>query len=258
MRCKGRRLVHTVQQFALCGVGLAVSLSSLWAEPHPSVRQDVERTAKRVYGRPISASRFQAFPIGVFDSGTGGLTVLEQILRIDTFDNRTGRFRPEGDGIPDFENESFVFLADQANMPYGNYPVVGKVDFLDDLILRDVQFLLGGRYFGTAETAAPRLETRPVKAVVIACNTATAYGLTDIQETLQASGVTLPVVGVIDAAAQGAVEVFADQIPGAVGILATKGTVISGAYPAAIRKAARHTGRDRLITVVQQGALGLA
>ncbi|NOX55235.1 MAG: Asp/Glu/hydantoin racemase [Planctomycetes bacterium] len=255
-RCRGSSFA--VRRLAIGVVAIAVLLPPAWGEPHSRVRRDVQRTARSVYGQPIPPDYFRSFPIGVFDSGTGGLTVLEQILRIDTFDNRTGKLRPGGDGIPDFQQESFVFLADQANMPYGNYPVVGKADFLDDLILRDLQFLLGRRYFDTAEASEPRGDKLPVKAVVIACNTATAYGLTDIQQTLERAGVALPVVGVIDAAAEGAVEVFADQIPGAVGVLATKGTVLSGAYPAAIRKAARQAGRDRLISVVQQGALGLA
>ena len=58
-------------------------------------------------------------PIGVFDSGTGGLTVLEKMLSLDHFDNITGQ---EGrDSILDFAGEHFIYLADQANMPYGNY-----------------------------------------------------------------------------------------------------------------------------------------
>ena len=58
-------------------------------------------------------------PIGVFDSGVGGLTVLEAIKAHDRHHNLTGA---EGaDGVPDFAGESFVYFGDQANMPYGNY-----------------------------------------------------------------------------------------------------------------------------------------
>ena len=44
-------------------------------------------------------------PIGVFDSGTGGLTVLEAMLNLDAFNNKTGK--PGADGKPDFEKEFF-------------------------------------------------------------------------------------------------------------------------------------------------------
>jgi glutamate racemase len=74
-------------------------------------------------------------PIGVFDSGTGGLAVLKAILTIDAFDNRTGQPLPSGDGQPDLAGQSFIYLADQANMPYGNYPNVGRQRFLEDLII---------------------------------------------------------------------------------------------------------------------------
>ena len=63
-------------------------------------------------------------PIGVFDSGTGGLTILQAILTLDAFNNKTGK--PGGDGVPDFSNEAFQYLADQANMPYGNYAAANK------------------------------------------------------------------------------------------------------------------------------------
>ena len=58
-------------------------------------------------------------PIGVFDSGTGGLTVLEAMLSLDAYNNTNGL--PGADGKPDFNSEFFEYLADQANMPYGNY-----------------------------------------------------------------------------------------------------------------------------------------
>ncbi len=65
-------------------------------------------------------------PIGVFDSGRGGLTILQAILTLDAFNNKTDI--PGGDGIPDFSNEAFQYLADQANMPYGNYAVANKAN----------------------------------------------------------------------------------------------------------------------------------
>ena len=85
----------------------------------------------------------KALPVGVFDSGTGGLTVLEKILTLDAFDNRTGA--PEPDGLPDFASEDFQYLADQANMPYGVYDAQGNAALLRRLVKDDARFLLGDR-----------------------------------------------------------------------------------------------------------------
>ena len=52
----------------------------------------------------------KGLPIGVFDSGTGGLTVLEAMLTLDAFNNVTGK--PGADGKPDFDKEYFQYLAD--------------------------------------------------------------------------------------------------------------------------------------------------
>ena len=164
-------------------------------------------------------------PIGVFDSGVGGLTVLEALKAHDRHDNRTGK---EGaDGVPDFAGERFVYFGDQANMPYGNYSAAGRTDFLRELILRDVLFLLGRRY---AQGAKP-----PVKAIVIACNTATAYGLEDIRTAVKAWGIPVIVIGVVEAGAQGLAETT-EGAQGGVAVLATVGTCASNAYPKAIAK----------------------
>ncbi len=164
-------------------------------------------------------------PIGVFDSGVGGLTVLEALKSHDRHDNRTGK--AGADGVPDFAGERFVYFGDQANMPYGNYSAVGGTDFLRELILRDVLFLLGRRH---AQGAKP-----PVKAIVIACNTATAYGLEDIRAAVKAWGLPVIVVGVVEAGAQGLAETAGDS-QGGVAVLATVGTCASNAYPKALAK----------------------
>jgi hypothetical protein len=67
----------------------------------------------------VAAAVADNAPIGMFDSGVGGLTVLEQMLAMDLYDNATGERHP--DGRPDFERERFVYFGDQANMPYGDY-----------------------------------------------------------------------------------------------------------------------------------------
>jgi glutamate racemase len=164
-------------------------------------------------------------PIAVFDSGVGGLTVLEALKAHDRHHNQTGA--DGADGVPDFAGESFVYFGDQANMPYGNYSAVGRTDFLRELVLRDALFLLGRRQ---ARGSKP-----PVKAIVIACNTATAYGLEDIRAAVKAWGLPVIVVGVVEAGAQGLAET-AGGAQGGVAVLATVGTCASNAYPKAIAK----------------------
>ena len=190
-------------------------------------------------------------PIGVFDSGIGGLTVLEALLTIDVFHNNT--LQPGADGHPDFENEHFVYFGDQANMPYGNYPASGKTDYLRELILKDALFLLGGRWFPSAEKP-PRSDKPPVKAIVIACNTATAYGLQDIRDALAAWKLPVIVIGVVEAGARGVLDAKRD---GSIGVLATIGTCASEAYPRTITRALGLAGRS-VPVITQLGSAGLA
>lgn len=196
-------------------------------------------------------------PIGVFDSGVGGLTILEALLTIDQHQNATGQ--PGGDGIPDFQNEQFIYLGDQANMPYGNYAAAGREDYLRQLILKDAVFLLGRRYWPEADAVNPLEDKPPVKAIVIACNTATAFGLDDVRAALRRWDVPIPVVGVVEAGAESVVRTLPREGParGTIAVLATTGTCASNAYPRAITRAAGQTGR-RAPSVWQQGSLGLA
>ncbi|WP_206026331.1 aspartate/glutamate racemase family protein [Roseimicrobium sp. ORNL1] len=192
-------------------------------------------------------------PIGVFDSGIGGLTVLEAILKLDSFSNKT--LQPGADGIPDFAGEKFIYLGDQANMPYGNYPSQGREDYLRELIVKDMVFLLGKRYHGAE---GPRLDKPAVKAVVIACNTATAYGIDDMRAALKAWNLDVPVIGVVEAGARAVVEQLPSEgTPPIVGVLATVGTCASNAYPKAIARAAGLAGKP-VPRVIQQGSVGLA
>lgn len=198
----------------------------------------------------------KALPIGVFDSGIGGLTVLAAILELDAFNNITGE--AGADGRPDFENERFVYLGDQANMPYGNYPSEQKVDFLRELILKDVVFLLGERYWLSATEEMPRYDKPPVKAIVIACNTATAYGLETVRAALEQWGVPVHLVGVVEAGADGAIQAITKSGKGgAVAVLATVGTCKSEGYVRVVTKSAGEAGIEPP-TVIQQGCLGLA
>ncbi len=195
-------------------------------------------------------------PIGVFDSGIGGLTVLEAIFALDAFNNDT--FNPGSDGRRDFENERFMYLGDQANMPYGNYAAVGKEAFLRELIVKDAIFLLGRRYWPSNVASKPVYEKPPVKAIVIACNTATAYGLEDLRAAMNAWNIPVIVVGVVEAGARGVSEGIApsDGRCG-VAILATTGTCSSMAYPKAINTSVGLAGK-RIPELIQQGSVGLA
>ncbi len=195
-------------------------------------------------------------PIGVFDSGIGGLTVLEAILSLDAFNN--DNLRPESDGRLDFANERFIYLGDQANMPYGNYAARGKEDYLRELILKDTIFLLGKRTFESSTATKPRFDKPPVKAIVIACNTATAYGLEDVRQAIQKWDIPVFVVGVVEAGARGVNELISPtDAPATIAIMATVGTCASNAYPKAIDRVTGLAGK-RIPTVIQQGSVALA
>ena len=91
-------------------------------------------------------------PIGIMDSGFGGVSTLKQAVKL----------------LP---TENFVYFGDNANAPYGNRSV------------REIQNL--------TLAAASHLESANVKAILIACNTATAAALHLVQERL-----SIPVVGI--------------------------------------------------------------
>jgi glutamate racemase len=127
-------------------------------------------------------------PLGVFDSGVGGLTVLREI----------------NERLPE---ESTIYLADLLHFPYGpRYPEQVR-SFAFDII----------RY----------LQTRDVKLIVIACNTATAAALEQAREIFD-----VPIVGVISPGAQAAVEATRR---GLIGVISTEGTRASQQYLHAVK-----------------------
>ncbi len=190
-------------------------------------------------------------PIGVFDSGIGGLTVLEALLTLDAFHNDT--LQPGADGVADFAQERFIYFGDQANMPYGNYSAVQRTDYLRELIVKDAIFLLGRRFW-PAEGKEPQFTKPPVKAIVIACNTATAYGLEDIRKAVAAWKIPVIVVGVVEAGARGVLE---SKTTGGIGVLATVGTCASGVYPRTITQTLGLAGQS-VPVIAQQGSATLA
>ena len=128
-------------------------------------------------------------PIGFVDSGVGGLTVVKAAQ----------------DQLPD---EQFIFIGDTARMPYGPRPVQEVIDYTFQM----AHFLLAEKH---------------IKLLVIACNTATARALPQLQAQLP-----IPVIGVIVPGAAAAATTTHNQ---KIGVIATQGTVTSGAYQAEIQ-----------------------
>ena len=198
-------------------------------------------------------------PIGIFDSGTGGLTVLEKMLSLDHFDNITGMVGR--DSILDFAGEHFVYLADQANMPYGNYDAEGNSEYLQELVLKDALFLMDDDYFTNAIEEETSGQKSRAKIIVVACNTATAYGLDLIESMLDQTGTGVKVIGVIDAGVQATLDqlnVQPDDAPFAIGVMATPGTIATGAYEKKLRDAIAARGITTPIDIINQSGYGFA
>jgi glutamate racemase len=202
-----------------------------------------------------AAAQRTTLPIGVFDSGTGGLTVLEAMLTLDAFRNSDAK--PGADGIPDFSSERFQYLADQANMPYGNYAAAGKTDLLKEHVLKNMRFLLDTTAARPVGKTFSVQEKESVKMLVVACNTATAYALPDIKQFTAGLPVgVIPVVGVINAGSLAAIRHLQKE-KGTVGVFATAGTVASNGYPLVLQAMADSLQLGSL-SIVSQGGFGLA
>ncbi len=132
-------------------------------------------------------------PLGFFDSGVGGLTVVRAVQEL----------------LP---SEDILYLGDTARLPYGSKSPGTIRQFADE----DARFLTG----------------HGVKAIVVACNTATAHALPLLREQYR-----VPVIGVIEPGVEAA---LADAEASRIGIIATRGTIRSHAYQHAL--ALRKTG----------------
>lgn len=122
-------------------------------------------------------------PIGVFDSGVGGLTVAREIMR-------------------QMPNESIVYFGDTARVPYGSKSQNTVINYARQI----VKFL----------------STKNVKAIVIACNTATAYALDILQKEI-----SIPIIGVIKPGAKAASESTRN---GRIGVIGTEGMIRTDIY----------------------------
>ncbi|WP_425446248.1 glutamate racemase [Dethiothermospora halolimnae] len=128
-------------------------------------------------------------PIGVFDSGIGGLTVLKEIM----------------EQLP---GEDVIYFGDTARIPYGtrSKETVTKYSF------QCIKFLL----------------SKKIKAIVIACNTASAIALEEAQKNFD-----IPIIGVITPGANKAALVTKNK---RIGVIGTTGTINSEAYQMRIRR----------------------
>ena len=195
-------------------------------------------------------------PIGIFDSGTGGLTVFKAIVNYDqnnNTDHKTG-----SDGILDFQKEQFIYLGDQANMPYGNYSKENNIDLLKEHIIKDAQFLMSNKYYSDPHGSSVNKDKQPVKVIVIACNTATAYGKESIEQFIIQTNTDIKVIGVIDAGVQATFEHIGKEEDAIIGVLATVGTVASEGYKNTILKYKKENNFTGIIEVFSQGGIGIA
>lgn len=122
-------------------------------------------------------------PIGVFDSGVGGLTVAREIMR-------------------QMPGETIVYFGDTARVPYGSKSKETIITFSRQIVTF--------------------LRTKNVKAIVVACNTASAFALETIQKETD-----IPVIGVIKPGARVAATATKN---GRIGVIGTQGTINSGIY----------------------------
>ena len=131
----------------------------------------------------VENNRENTAPVGVFDSGVGGLTVAREIMR-------------------QLPMENVVYFGDTARVPYGSKSRDNIIRFSRQII----------RF----------LETKNVKAIVIACNTASALALDTVQKETD-----VPVIGVIGPGARAAVK---ETRNGQIGVVGTEATIQSETY----------------------------
>ena len=128
-------------------------------------------------------------PIGVFDSGVGGLTVVKEIMR-------------------QLPGENMIYFGDTARVPYGSKSKKTVLKYSRQIV-----------HF---------LRQKEVKAIVVACNTASALALDDIREEID-----IPIIGVVEPGARMAAE---STKTNSIGIIGTESTIKSGIYSKFLRK----------------------
>lgn len=161
------------------------------------VKKTLKREKKADYSH-LSAEQ----PIGVFDSGVGGLVFAKELKEL----------------LP---HESLIYFGDTKNLPYGEKSKEAIV--------------------GYAKKITGFLLEKNCKAILIACNSATANALKEVLELVDGR---IPVIDVINPVA----EKVAYEIHNNIGVIATKATVNSGLYRKSIRKHNKFIKVDELAT----------
>jgi glutamate racemase len=129
--------------------------------------------------------------IGIFDSGFGGLTVMKEYLK----------------KYPEFD---YMYFGDQANAPYGSH----SKERVNKLVVQNVEFLI----------------KKGCKLIIIACNTASADALRNVQQIYKGKPT---IIGVLVPAVE---EALSSTRFGRIGVIGTRGTVNSGAYTRELKK----------------------
>ena len=150
-------------------------------------------------------------PIGVFDSGVGGLTVAREIMR----------------QIP---NEKLIYFGDTARVPYGSK----SKETITKYSRQIVHFL----------------QEQQVKAIVVACNTASAYALDELEKEID-----IPIIGVVKPGARAAVEATRNLKIGVIGTEGTIGSCIYSTYINEIDQAVQVIGKacPLFVPLVEEG-----
>ena len=128
-------------------------------------------------------------PIGIFDSGFGGLTVMAAISKL-------------------MPKENLIYFGDSAHVPYGSKSKKVVTSF--------------------AVNISKFLESKDVKLIVVACNTASAFSLDTLKKIIK-----VPIIGVIEAGSLCAVKNSSNK---RIGVIGTEGTIKSSAYVKEIKK----------------------
>ena len=128
-------------------------------------------------------------PIAVFDSGIGGLTVLKEIM----------------EQLP---GEDIVYFGDTARIPYGTRSKETVVKY----VMQSFNFLM----------------TKNIKAIVVACNTASSLALEEVKDEFD-----LPIIGVVEPGAKASISATKNN---SIGVIGTEGTINSNSYQRKIRK----------------------
>lgn len=101
----------------------------------------------------FTSTQFRNAPIGVMDSGVGGFSILREMQAM-------------------FPHEDIIFIGDQANVPYGPRSLEEVQSFVEGIV----------RFFMSGHSDLPDPILRPVKLIVIACNTASAASLHPLRQ----------------------------------------------------------------------------